>query len=98
MTNRDLEKSPVYRAEELGLPIPDSIHAVSAALPCWSDVVGYEEKSPRVMRQLKSGYPRFVIHPLVDELAQHIGGDSFCLPLPSGRAARKGAQFVRDGG
>lgn len=34
-------------------------------------VRGYEEKDPEVMRQLTSGYPRFVVHPFARQLAAH---------------------------
>jgi cystathionine gamma-synthase len=95
MSQRDLLREPVCRAEELGRPIPDSVHAVSVALPRWQDVVGYEEKSPGVMAHLSSGYPRFVIHPLVLELARRLGGIQPCLPFPSANAAAMGAAFVR---
>ena len=73
MSSCDLCQKPFWQAEELGRPIPDSIHAVSMALPRWQDVAGYEEKRPEVMRRLTSGYPRFVIHPLIQEVARQIG-------------------------
>ncbi len=95
MTQRDLLREPICRAEELGRPIPDSVHAVSVALPRWQDVVGYEEKSPDVMAHLRSGYPRFVIHPLVQELARHLGGGRPCLPFPSASVAAMAVEFVR---
>ena len=95
MSERNLLEDPVWRAEELGRPIPDSVHAVSVALPRWQDVVGYEEKSLEVMAHLHSGYPRFVIHPLVQELARHIGGGLPCLPFPSRRAAELCVEFIR---
>jgi cystathionine gamma-synthase len=94
-TSRDLLTQPVWRAEELGLALPASPHAVSVALPRWQDVVGYEEKRPEVLDRLQGGYPRFVIHPLVRELARRIAGDDRpCLPLPSARAATWGAEFI----
>ena len=68
MNTRDLLTQPFWDGNELGHAIPDSIHAVSVALPRWRDVVGYEEKDPEVIRRLTSGYPRFVIHPLVASL------------------------------
>ena len=74
----------------LGRPIPDSVHAVSMSLPRWQDVVGSEEKTPAVIRQITSGYPRFIFHPLV----QQIGG----LPFPSARVAQMAAEFVRRAG
>ncbi len=35
------------------------------------DVIGYEEKEPRVINALQSGYPRFFENPLVTKLSQH---------------------------
>lgn len=35
------------------------------------DVRGYEEKNPETMRQLTSGYPRFVVHPFSRQLVAH---------------------------
>ena len=95
MTARDLLKNPVWQANELGHPIPDSTHAVSVALPRWQDVVGYEEKKPEVMSRLKCGYPRFVIHPLVMELVRRIAGAQPCLPFPSAQSAELCAQFIK---
>jgi len=40
---RDLLKKPIWKNLELGHAIPDSIHAVSVALPTWNDVINYEE-------------------------------------------------------
>src|SRR5215212_6730249 len=55
----------------LGQRIPASPHAVSCSLPRLRDVRGYEEKNPETMRQLTSGYPRFVVHPFARKLADH---------------------------
>ena len=46
----DLLTRPLWREEHLGLPLPDSPHAISVALPRWEDVVGYEEQRPAVHR------------------------------------------------
>ena len=94
MSARDLFQEPVWKGEELGHPIPASPHAVSVALPLWQDVVGYEEKHPRVVNALTSGYPRFFIHAMVRELARQIGDGKPCLPFPSLRAARRCAGFI----
>jgi cystathionine gamma-synthase len=94
MSPRDLFRQPVWQGEELGQPIPASPHAVSVALPYWQDVVGYEEKDPRVVNALTSGYPRFFIHAEVQELARLIGDNKPCLPFPSLRAARLCAAFI----
>ncbi|PWU20619.1 MAG: hypothetical protein C5B50_03515 [Verrucomicrobia bacterium] len=92
MTN--LLQSPAWRPEQLGQPLPASTHGVSVALPRWSDVVGYEEKSPKVMARLSSGYPRFLIHPRVLELGRLLSKQGFCLPLPSASVADQCAAFV----
>lgn len=91
----ELIDRPVWSAEHLGRPIPASTHAVSVALPRWRDVVDYEEKSPEMVSRLTSGYPRFVVHPLVQELGRRAAEGQACLPLPSRRAAEAGAEFVR---
>jgi cystathionine gamma-synthase len=54
----------------LGQRIPDLLHAVSCSLPTMRDVIGYEEKDPEVTRHLTSGYPRFVVHPLLKQVAE----------------------------
>ena len=56
----------------LGRPIPDSPHATSCSLPTMRAVRGYEEKDPDITRQMTSGYPRFVVHPLLQQLAAHL--------------------------
>jgi cystathionine gamma-synthase len=92
---RDLLHNPIWRAEELGLALPESLHAVSVALPRWQDVVGYEEKWPEVISRLECGYPRFVIHRLVQELARSIHSDNRpCLPFPSRHTAQQCVAFI----
>lgn len=54
----------------LGAPIPDSPHAVSCSLPTMAAVHGYERKDPAVTASLKTGYPRFVIHPFARRLGE----------------------------
>ena len=63
--------SPVFPPLPLGQPIPASPHAVSCSLPTMRSVRGYEEKDPEIVRHLTNGYPRFVIHPFVKQLAEH---------------------------
>src|SRR6476661_2908357 len=55
----------------LGQRIPPSPHAVSCSLPTMRGVRGYEEKDPAIMRELTSGYPRFVVHPFARQLVAH---------------------------
>ncbi|QYM78668.1 PLP-dependent transferase [Horticoccus luteus] len=56
----------------LGQRIPDRPHAVSCSLPTMRAVRGYEEKDPAITQHLTSGYPRFVVHPFLRQLAQHL--------------------------
>lgn len=98
MTARALFTEPAWREVDLGRPIPNSVHAVSVGLPRWQDVVGYEEKRPEVISRLRCGYPRFVIHPLVGEVAAALGHGQPCLPFPSAAAAQRALEFVRRSG
>jgi len=68
MTTHPLHSAPLYRPENLGAPIPDSPHAVSVCLPTWADIIGYEEKEPRVHQAMRTGYPRFFFHPLIQRV------------------------------
>lgn len=61
----NLMTHPLYAAEHLGRPMPDSPHACSVGLPLWEHVVGYEEGDQKVVNALQLGYPRFFIHPYV---------------------------------
>lgn len=84
----------MWRPEEMGRPIPESVHAVSVALPTWADVVGYEEKRPEAVARMRSGYPRFVVHPLVAAIGKRMAPQGVCLPFPSMHAAEMGAAYV----
>ncbi|MCA9063427.1 MAG: PLP-dependent transferase [Planctomycetaceae bacterium] len=95
----DLLTSPRYLAEHLGLPMPDSPHAVSACLPTWADNVGYEEGDAAVIAKLQAAYPRFCLHPFVRQVNQtFLGGETIGLVFPSVRVARRAAQYVTDRG
>jgi cystathionine gamma-synthase len=65
---RDLAADPAWEEVDLGLPLPDSTHACSVCLPTWSSVVGYEEGREKVVKKMRTGYPRFFKHPLVVRL------------------------------
>jgi len=56
----------------LGQRIPERLHAVSCSLPTMRDVIGYEEKDPAITAHLTSGYPRFVVHPLLRRVAESL--------------------------
>lgn len=54
-------------------PVGDTIpsatpHAVSVSLPTWKDNVDYEEGDERIKKAMSSGYPRFYIHNLIDQV------------------------------
>ena len=52
----------------LGTRIPDRLHAVSCSLPTMRDVIGYEKKDAAIVAHMSSGYPRFVVHPLLSAI------------------------------
>lgn len=62
---------PTFSPIPLGQPIPNSPHAVSCSLPTMRAVHGYEQKDPAITSQMTSGYPRFVVHPFLQQLAAH---------------------------
>lgn len=93
---------PLWKPEHLGLPIPDSPHAVSCCLPTWQDNVGYEEQEPRVIDRLTTGYPRFVYNrfcrALFDECQRRFArSDEACLVFASHRSATRCAAFLESG-
>lgn len=50
------------------MPLPDTTHACSVCLPTWDAVIGYEEGRDKIIRRLRTGYPRFFKHPTVERL------------------------------
>jgi cystathionine gamma-synthase len=96
---RNLLTDPAWLPEDLGKPLPDSPHAVSVAMPCWQDVVDYEEGHPRIATAFQCGYPRFFIHPKVQELfkaaEQRFAKEGeCCLVFPYRAAAERCREFV----
>ncbi len=71
MKPRNLLQEPYFGSKDLGLPIPDSPHAVSVCLPRWKDIIDYEEKNPILMNKLQSIYPRFGLNPLIKEVTKY---------------------------
>lgn len=65
---RDLSADPAWQDKDLGLPLPDTTHACSVCLPTWDSILGYEEGREKVVKKLRTGYPRFFKHPLVERL------------------------------
>lgn len=91
---------PLWRPEDLGKPIGGSIHAISACLPTWKDVVGYEENDVDILQALQCGYPRFYIHPIIqnqsDQLLIERGGEQqFGLLYLTKAAALQAQAYLR---
>lgn len=92
----DLLKSPHWKAEQLGLPMPDSPHAVSVALPLWEHNVQYEEGDPKVIGRLQAAYPRFCLHPFVRRLCLEVfGKENGGLIFPGLSAAQHAIEYVQ---
>lgn len=86
---------PRWQAKDLGLPMPNSVHAASACLPLWDHNVRYEEGDPDVVGKLESGYPRFCFHPLIRKLCrQTFGNEGVGLIFPTERVAQRASDFV----
>ncbi len=64
----DLLNHPLWQADSLGSPLPDTEHGISVSLPLWQHVIGYEEKDPAVVDKFRSGYPRFCCPPAISAL------------------------------
>ncbi|KAJ5152859.1 Cystathionine gamma-synthase [Penicillium canariense] len=59
--------------QAIGGPVPPNTdHAVSVSLPTWRATVGYEEGADWVVSKMQCGYPRFFVHPRIQQLAQEI--------------------------
>jgi len=56
----------------VGQPVPNTEHAVSVSLPSWKATVGYEEGEDWVTSKMQTGYPRFFIHLLIQELEKEV--------------------------
>ena len=64
----DLLKHPLWQADTLGSPLPDTDFGVSVSLPLWQHVIGYEEGDANVISKFRSGYPRFFLPPAIARL------------------------------
>ncbi len=58
---------------ECGQTLPqNNIHAVSVSMPTLQDVIDYEEQTKQIKKIIKSGYPRFTMHPYLKIMASFI--------------------------
>lgn len=63
----------VFKPIECGETLPqNNIHAVSVSMPKLQDVIDYEEGFGEGFEKIKSGYPRFILHPYLKILATYI--------------------------
>ncbi|MEC7273716.1 MAG: PLP-dependent transferase [Verrucomicrobiota bacterium] len=78
----------------LGASVSNSPHSVTTCLPTIADVIGYEEKEPRVMQAMSAGYPRFLRHRWIEDLLNfYLDREGLTSPaavlIPSRRASQK---------
>lgn len=88
-------------SQAIGDPIPNhTAHAISVTLPTWEATVGYEEGEEWVVDKMKSGYPRFFIHGIIQELAKNIEAKytrdgERCMVFPSYNVAKRCREFIK---
>ena len=62
-----------FKAIPCGQTLPvNNIHAVSVSMPSIQDVIDYEEQTVEILEKIKSGYPRFILHPYLKQLSLFI--------------------------
>ena len=96
---RDFRHEPASTERDLGVPLPDSVHACSVCLPTWASVIGYEEGRAKVLNRLKGGYPRFIRNPLVGRLTaradEELSGENESVFLfPTRRGAQRAHRWI----
>lgn len=63
----------VFKPIACGETLPvNNVHAVSVSMPTLQDVIDYEEQTSQIKEKIKSGYPRFILHPYLRLMAEHI--------------------------
>jgi len=64
------DTSPSGLGASLGYRLPVNLpHAISVSLPTWEDNLDYVNGKPRVLSKMKSGYPRFKVHYLIEQVS-----------------------------
>jgi cystathionine gamma-synthase len=96
---RDLVTDPAWQKEDLGLPLPDSPHACSVCLPTWNTILGYEEGREKIVKRMRTGYPRFFKHPIVERLfanakAEVAGDQEEVIVLPTRLSVQRAHRWV----
>lgn len=88
-------------SQDVGVPIPHNTpHAVSVTLPTWEATVAYEEGEEWVTSKMSSGYPRFFIHSVIQELADNLQSKygregERCMVFPSYNVAKRCREFIK---
>ncbi len=63
----------VFKPIACGETLPvNNVHAVSVSMPTLQDVIDYEEQTPQIKEKIKSGYPRFILHPYLKLMAEFL--------------------------
>lgn len=88
-------------SQDIGASIPNNTaHAISVTLPTWGATVGYEEGEDWVVSKMRSGYPRFFIHEVIQNLCKAIeskyarNGEK-CMVFPSYNIAKRCREFIK---
>ena len=88
-----------FKAIECGQTLPiNNVHAVSVSMPTMQDVIDYEKQTPQIFEKIKSGYPRFKLHPYLKKLGLYIKdkykvSDNFEVVLLS---SKKAVELISD--
>lgn len=88
-------------SQDVGVPIPQNTpHAVSVTLPTWEATVSYEEGEEWVTKKMTSGYPRFFIHSVIQDLAENLQSKygregERCMIFPSYKVAKRCREFIK---
>jgi cystathionine gamma-synthase len=63
------------------------------ALPRWRDVIAYEEHEPSCRSALQTIYPRFGLHPFLQEFASQVNSEGMDVWPFASKAAAQAAQL-----
>ncbi|GAB1316968.1 hypothetical protein MFIFM68171_07178 [Madurella fahalii] len=75
---------------------PQDPHGVSVHLPKWADTVGWATREPRVLKEMRTGYPRFFIPRVADRLALQLLAlhESKTAPVQEASGEKSGAKLA----
>jgi cystathionine gamma-synthase len=91
VSSYDLLQNPLWRIDDFGKPMPNDRHAISAAIPTWTQLIAFGNGELII----PGGYPRFVYHRDYEALCDRfrLGGDMTRL-FPSEKAAKACLKFL----